>query len=104
TSLDYDPLKISLFPYTTLFRTSKLSDYSRIQQSDDGKILLIKTTYHDNAWITGRGDIPRDQNLIDEYESLKEVDFNWYNVNVLGDRKSTRLNSSHVKISYAVFC
>ena len=63
---------------------SKLSDYSRIQQSDDGKILLIKTTYHDNAWITGRGDIPRDQNLIDEYESLKEVDFNWYNVNVLG--------------------
>src|SRR5690606_40574694 len=23
---------------------------------------------------------------------------------VLGDRKSTRLNSSHVKISYAVFC
>lgn len=64
---------------------SKLSDYSRIQQSDDGKILLIKTTYHDNAWITGRGDIPRDQNLIDEYESLKEVDFNWYNVNVLGE-------------------
>src|SRR5690606_40409687 len=25
-------------------------------------------------------------------------------VTVLGDRKSTRLNSSHVKISYAVFC
>src|SRR5690606_40845976 len=25
-------------------------------------------------------------------------------VNVLLDRKSTRLNSSHVKISYAVFC
>src|SRR5690606_41120668 len=25
-------------------------------------------------------------------------------VSALGDRKSTRLNSSHVKISYAVFC
>src|SRR5690606_40151414 len=25
-------------------------------------------------------------------------------VNSMGDRKSTRLNSSHVKISYAVFC
>src|SRR5690625_6934078 len=25
-------------------------------------------------------------------------------VNILGDRKSTRLNSSHVAISYAVFC
>src|SRR5690606_42130482 len=28
----------------------------------------------------------------------------WYSTNILGDRKSTRLNSSHVKISYAVFC
>src|SRR3989442_8657330 len=25
-------------------------------------------------------------------------------INVAGDRKSTRLNSSHVRISYAVFC
>src|SRR5690606_5234692 len=35
------------------------------------------------------------------------VDFNPENKDVLyfeGDRKSTRLNSSHVKISYAVFC
>src|SRR5690606_41529686 len=28
----------------------------------------------------------------------------WYFVPALVDRKSTRLNSSHVKISYAVFC
>src|SRR5690606_40897215 len=27
-----------------------------------------------------------------------------YAANRVGDRKSTRLNSSHVKISYAVFC
>src|SRR6266511_3361887 len=27
-----------------------------------------------------------------------------FGVDVAGDRKSTRLNSSHVKISYAVFC
>src|SRR5690606_40369460 len=26
------------------------------------------------------------------------------NMNIIVDRKSTRLNSSHVKISYAVFC
>src|SRR5438874_11257235 len=31
---------------------------------------------------------------------MKYVDFKF----VLGDRKSTRLNSSHVEISYAVFC
>src|SRR5699024_11446384 len=28
----------------------------------------------------------------------------WYNISVKIDRKSTRLNSSHVSISYAVFC
>src|SRR5690606_40566362 len=28
----------------------------------------------------------------------------WDNKNIFEDRKSTRLNSSHVKISYAVFC
>src|SRR5690606_39990795 len=28
----------------------------------------------------------------------------WYDILSMGDRKSTRLNSSHVKISYAVFC
>src|SRR5690606_39864583 len=35
----------------------------------------------------------------DEIEDSLNVD-----VSVSGDRKSTRLNSSHVKISYAVFC
>src|SRR5690554_7572146 len=28
----------------------------------------------------------------------------WFGAAFLGDRKSTRLNSSHVRISYAVFC
>src|SRR5207249_5827765 len=28
----------------------------------------------------------------------------WYRLTTSGDRKSTRLNSSHVSISYAVFC
>src|SRR5688572_31593693 len=31
-------------------------------------------------------------------------DGGWYRVNPRGDRKSTRLNSSHSQISYAVFC
>ena len=31
-------------------------------------------------------------------------EFDARNVKVIGDRKSTRLNSSHVVISYAVFC
>src|SRR5690606_17517506 len=37
--------------------------------------------------------------------ALLDADLGLANVDlVLGDRKSTRLNSSHVKISYAVFC
>src|SRR5690606_40113448 len=39
----------------------------------------------------------------------QQVDLEWENIGTevltyLGDRKSTRLNSSHVKTSYAVFC
>src|SRR5699024_11268828 len=37
-------------------------------------------------------------------ECLKIANANYQNVFLLGDRKSTRLNSSHVSISYAVFC
>src|SRR5690606_41438612 len=37
-------------------------------------------------------------------EEKGEVGTELVNVHPPGDRKSTRLNSSHVKISYAVFC
>src|SRR5690606_40273678 len=49
--------------------------------------------------------------ILDVADSKKEVVFHFVgfekldHVNLqIGDRKSTRLNSSHVKISYAVFC
>src|SRR5690606_39581867 len=40
------------------------------------------------------------------YKNLEwcDVRYNTIHSYRLGDRKSTRLNSSHVKISYAVFC
>ena len=57
-----------------------------VRKSKDGKTLLIKTTYLDNKWIVGEnGYGARDQNLIDEYEMLKIIDPNSYNVNVLGE-------------------
>ena len=57
-----------------------------VRKSKDGKTLLIKTTYLDNKWIVGEnGYGARDQNLIDEYEQLKTIDPNSYNVNVLGE-------------------
>ena len=61
---------------------------SFIKISEDGKIILIKTTYHDNFWIAGSPDGTygyRDENLIAEYESLKDRNPNSYRVNVLGE-------------------
>src|SRR5690554_7587913 len=37
-------------------------------------------------------------------DGIKEIEIFEYNPNAGQDRKSTRLNSSHVRISYAVFC
>src|SRR5690606_40565510 len=41
-----------------------------------------------------------------DYLILRSIEplFHWKRSNLQKDRKSTRLNSSHVKISYAVFC
>lgn len=61
---------------------------SFVKISSNGKIVLIKTTYEDNFWITGSPDGSygfRDDNLIYEYNQLKEFDENGYNVNVLGE-------------------
>src|SRR2546429_7233212 len=65
------PPRSTLFPYTTLFRSNRLSraaDCHRHRVSEGGR--------------TGRGGVERRRR----------------------DRKSTRLNSSHGYISYAVFC
>src|SRR5690606_41950679 len=80
------PPRSTLFPYTTLFR-SKQCYIDR-----EGRVF-----YWDFVdWYIAKG-----LSLFDEMcpkcletEAFKEA----------LDRKSTRLNSSHVKISYAVFC
>src|SRR5258705_5101320 len=70
------PPRSTLFPYTTLFRSLR----GRVQQPGAP---LGRRGRHD------RGLRPGDAGLVEEH---------------LGDRKSTRLNSSHLGISYAVFC
>src|SRR2546430_6381416 len=69
------PPRSTLFPYTTLFRS--------LAAGLDG----IKHKIEPGA--------PNFGNLYER--SLKEI-------HDTGDRKSTRLNSSHSQISYAVFC
>src|SRR5436305_3101966 len=73
------PPRSTLFPYTTLFRSV------------------------DEA-IRGIGRIlPRWQRHDAHLEALVEREIHTAQGRLL-DRKSTRLNSSHVRISYAVFC
>src|SRR2546427_8641160 len=77
------PPRSTLFPYTTLFR-SRLCDPDRLGLEVDG---LGKSAEMGEA----------------HEQSGPIVDRRWHPV-CPEDRKSTRLNSSHSQISYAVFC
>src|SRR2546430_10813710 len=83
------PPRSTLFPYTTLFRSAAAGGFcagrsevkhSRSEARKNLDLALCMTSSR-RAFITGRA-----------AEQLK------------ADRKSTRLNSSHSQISYAVFC
>src|SRR5207249_12078720 len=89
----------TLFPYTTLFRSTTLWQFS------DGS--LIRSTEGARFWDAAFS--PDSQMLAATAGNAVWV---WrvadgallYKLTPQKDRKSTRLNSSHVSISYAVFC
>src|SRR5256885_13079058 len=81
------PPRSTLFPYTTLFRSHL--GRSRIRQGESAKSQVVALGAH--------GDL-RDVRVRDEPFKFGDPGFG------LRDRKSTRLNSSHLVISYAVFC
>src|SRR5436190_13188904 len=81
------PARSTLFPYTTLFRSIHPS-----QQAS-----------HNGASV--RPDLPPPASSVPGPTSVPGVDpHQAAAVERLRDRKSTRLNSSHTVISYAVFC
>src|SRR3712207_7769787 len=87
------PPRSTLFPYTTLFR-SGISDlgvegYSYFQGSSEFAAL----SYHASAQLADE-----ERRTGGLRAAVEDYD------NALSDRKSTRLNSSHANISYAVFC
>lgn len=64
------------------------SPHSFVKINKDGTKAMIKTVYHDNYWLTGSpcGTYGyKDVSTINRYEKMKEVDEQWYNVNVLGE-------------------
>src|SRR3712207_9014946 len=74
------PPRSTLFPYTTLFRSTR--PIERAPRMADSPLLQMRGITKTFAGVA----------------ALRGVDL------ALEDRKSTRLNSSHANISYAVFC
>src|SRR3989442_10842314 len=86
------PPRSTLFPYTTLFRSV---EYSRAEY----RLYFIDFVYGLLVlWVILRFGIATN------YRDWAEGASGMRLVQVVIDRKSTRLNSSHVRISYAVFC
>src|SRR3712207_7670513 len=77
------PPRSTLFPYTTLFRSGGHHARQRAGEGRRGRVLPRDPPRQ----VGGGGREPRERDAPDR-----------------PDRKSTRLNSSHANISYAVFC
>src|SRR3712207_7737257 len=94
------PPRSTLFPYTTLFRSSPsfavVTDLEATKENEDVRLTWSKLS--DTSY-----------SFTDDFE-----DYQAWLIDSIGDwttasgfkkdRKSTRLNSSHANISYAVFC
>src|SRR5690606_41888727 len=94
----------SLFPFTTLVRSKALngargaieSDFTRMMGTSAEKVKALRASLDRLGKTMGMALTPQVGATSDKLRHLVD------SVSLL-DRKSTRLNSSHVKISYAVF-
>src|SRR3712207_7871941 len=107
------PPRSTLFPYTTLFRSNEINSltlttgteknqtYASVAATNVTGILPNNAYNRYNFSIRNTSKFLNDKLTLDV--SAQYVLQNNKNM-VSGDRKSTRLNSSHANISYAVFC
>src|SRR5690554_7656010 len=84
------PPTSTLFPYTTLFRSFIQRNEIQLRNQEAEPMVA----FSDSVTHAIYGDNPLVKRT--KADDLKMIDYE--------DRKSTRLNSSHVRISYAVFC
>src|SRR3712207_7474535 len=94
------PPRSTLFPYTTLFRSSRQFRRRRLDGARRGNDVCKHSLQSSVGFsMVMVGIYQRDFHIpVIEFESII------YNTAFDLDRKSTRLNSSHANISYAVFC
>src|SRR3712207_6970021 len=90
------PPRSTLFPYTTLFRSLVKQHELRLrgERDRDAQNLLRPIGKIGGDYVGHPGQVEVAQDALDQGLDLA-ADI---------DRKSTRLNSSHANISYAVFC
>src|SRR3712207_7114516 len=84
------PPRSTLFPYTTLFRSLPL-DQDRLESLDAQAVERRRAVQEHRVLL---------DDVLEDVPHLGPEPLH----HLLGDRKSTRLNSSHANISYAVFC
>src|SRR5256885_12227464 len=93
------PPRSTLFPYTTLFRSLPLAGEPRARPlpPSEGNAAVLRPAARDEraGGVAGAGLV---------YGGDRAAGARQGQILRRGDRKSTRLNSSHLVISYAVFC
>src|SRR3712207_7952606 len=94
------PPRSTLFPYTTLFRSLGGAVHRLEHQRGDAG---LAERGHPLGDVALRADERRGAHEFVRHERSSLV-LLAVEAEVLEDRKSTRLNSSHANISYAVFC
>src|SRR5262245_8354541 len=98
------PSSFTLFPYTTLFRSSRQGakrDHPGERTFDLADVGLDPAGNQIRD-LVGEADALELGLLLEDGDASFEV--GWLDIGDQADRKSTRLNSSHLGISYAVFC
>src|SRR3712207_7881395 len=87
------PPRSTLFPYTTLFRSPDVVGDPAAPDVARPNVLIRGATWRETTRMSALEALHR---------SIEQ--FNAHDLDAYIDRKSTRLNSSHANISYAVFC
>src|SRR2546430_10335797 len=91
------PPRSTLFPYTTLFRSKYATEDKLPARSKQARDLLERARDEARS-VQNEGLVQQAEQRLVDLDSITRRD------EPPPDRKSTRLNSSHSQISYAVFC
>src|SRR5205085_7322311 len=98
------PLRSTLFPYTTLFRSiASVAALRRVDPLDPAAVAALAVELGADLLVVGP-EAPLVAGVGDAVRAAGIPVFGPSKAAAQLDRKSTRLNSSHSQISYAVFC